>query len=90
MDIAVFGLAMLRRVSARIGPYVAVELLLPGGTLLALLLYLYRRQVGLKNLAGRMSIRRPVKRLSGNGDASRARSGCDFQLKYKELRKCVS
>ena len=29
---------------ARLGPYVLVEIALPGGTLLALLLYLYRRR----------------------------------------------
>jgi hypothetical protein len=34
------GLGILRR----IGPYVAAELLLPGGTLVALSLYLYRRR----------------------------------------------
>jgi predicted membrane protein len=29
----------------RIGPYLLVEILLPGGTLLAVLLYLYRRKI---------------------------------------------
>jgi hypothetical protein len=29
----------------RIGPYLLLEMLLPGGTLLAVLLYLYRRKV---------------------------------------------
>jgi hypothetical protein len=38
-------LKALRRLLPRIGPYVLVELVLPGGTLLALLLYLYRRGV---------------------------------------------
>jgi hypothetical protein len=33
------GIAFVRA----IGPYVAIELILPGGTLLALLLWLYRR-----------------------------------------------
>ena len=28
----------------RVGPYVLVEVLLPGGTLVALLLYLFRRR----------------------------------------------
>jgi hypothetical protein len=36
-----FGL--LRRFGAKLGPYVLLELLLPGGTLFALLLFLYRR-----------------------------------------------
>jgi len=44
----------------RTGPYVLLELLLPGGTLFALLLYLYRRQaigctpVAAPSFAGRL------------------------------------
>ena len=34
----------------RLGPYALLELLMPGGTILALLLYLYRRRV---NASGR-------------------------------------
>jgi hypothetical protein len=37
------GLAMLRRFGQTLGPYLMLEMLLPGGTLLALLLFLYRR-----------------------------------------------
>jgi hypothetical protein len=33
----------LRRMGRKLGPYVMLELLMPGGTLLALLLFLYRR-----------------------------------------------
>jgi hypothetical protein len=33
----------LRRFGAKLGPYVLLELLLPGGTLFALLLFLYQR-----------------------------------------------
>ena len=36
-------LARLRTLARRLGPYVLIELLLPGGTLVALLLYLCRR-----------------------------------------------
>ena len=43
MEVLVVGLEMLRRLLPRMGPYVLVEIVLPGGTLLALLLYLYRR-----------------------------------------------
>lgn len=39
----------LRRLGRKLGPYLMLELLLPGGTLLALLLFLYRR--GLQNPA---------------------------------------
>jgi len=35
---------MVRRWLLAIGPYVIVEVVLPGGTLLALCLYLYRRR----------------------------------------------
>jgi len=44
---------MLRRLLPRIGPYLLVEIVLPGGTLFALLLYLY--QLGLEHRAGRTS-----------------------------------
>jgi hypothetical protein len=48
------GLEVLRRLLPRIGPYLLVEIVLPGGTLLALLLYLYRRNLPLRLLrAGR-------------------------------------
>ena len=43
MEILIAGLETLRRLLPRLGPYVLVEIVLPGGTLLALLLYLYRR-----------------------------------------------
>ena len=33
----------MARIGRKLGPYVMLELLLPGGTLLALLLFLYRR-----------------------------------------------
>ena len=38
------GLAMLCRFGQTLGPYLMLEILLPGGTLLALLLFLYRRR----------------------------------------------
>lgn len=74
MEIVIFASEMLRRVLARIGPYAAVEIILPGGTVIALLLYLYRRLAGLKYSAGRMSIRRPVERLQGNATVARHRN----------------
>ena len=37
-------LDLLRRLGQKAGPYLMVEMLLPGGTLLALLLFLYRRR----------------------------------------------
>lgn len=35
---------LLRRFGAKLGPYVLLELLLPGGTMFALLLFLYQRR----------------------------------------------
>jgi hypothetical protein len=62
MEIVIVGLELLRRLLSKVGPYLAVEIMLPGGTLLALVLYLYRRRAGLKDSPGRMSTWRPVKR----------------------------
>ena len=36
--------ALLRRLGQQLGPYLVLEILLPGGTLLALLLFLYQRR----------------------------------------------
>ena len=37
-------LEMLRRFGLRLGPYLMLEILLPGGSLFALLLFLYQRR----------------------------------------------
>ena len=42
MQHVVESLAPLRQAGARLGPYVLLELLLPGGTLFALLLFLHQ------------------------------------------------
>lgn len=52
MEMIMLGLEVTRRLAVRMGPYLAVELLLPGGTLLAFLLYWYQRQSGSKQFAG--------------------------------------
>lgn len=44
MQIVIDWLGMVRRIGQKAGPYLLVEMLLPGGTLLALLLFLYRRR----------------------------------------------
>jgi hypothetical protein len=44
MEFVMVGWEILRRWLLAIGPYVVVEVVLPGGTLLALGLYLYRRR----------------------------------------------
>jgi hypothetical protein len=47
MEIVVSSWEILRRLAQRFGPYLLVEAVMPGGTLLALLLYLYRARRGL-------------------------------------------
>jgi hypothetical protein len=44
MQIVINGLIILRRMGQKAGPYLVLEMLLPGGTLFALLLFLYRRK----------------------------------------------
>jgi hypothetical protein len=44
MRIVMSWLGVLRRIGQKAGPYLMLEMLLPGGTLLALLLFLYRRR----------------------------------------------
>jgi hypothetical protein len=44
MEAVINGLGILRRFGQRVGPYLMLEILLPGGTLLALLLFVYRRR----------------------------------------------
>ena len=43
MQIVLMGLEILRRAGRKLGPYLLLEILMPGGTVLALLLFLYRR-----------------------------------------------
>jgi hypothetical protein len=38
-------LSFAREAAQQVGPYLALEILLPGGTIFALLLFLYRRRV---------------------------------------------
>lgn len=53
VDMVVMFVDLLRRALWRLGPYALVEIVLPGGTLIALLLYLRRRA------AHRSAIRQP-------------------------------
>ena len=60
MEIAVLVLELLRRSLQKAGPYLLVEILLLGGTLLALGLWLYRNR---KSFFEALSIRRLADRL---------------------------
>ena len=42
MEVVIRTLEALRRCAQRLGPYLLLELLMPGGTLFALLLFLYQ------------------------------------------------
>jgi len=44
MQIVLSFFGILRRFGQKFGPYLIVEMLLPGGTLIALLLFLYQRR----------------------------------------------
>jgi hypothetical protein len=44
MQVVTNILGLLRRWGLTLGPYLVLEIMLPGGTLLALLLFLYRRR----------------------------------------------
>ena len=58
MEIVIVVWEMVRRWLLALGPYVIVEVVLPGGTLLALGLYLYRRkQLAAAKILPTMSIR---------------------------------
>src|SRR5436853_2305862 len=65
MQIVSIGLEILQRAGRKLGPYLMLEILLPGGTMLALLLFLYRRSgldirsmVSQTVLAGRLALAR--------------------------------
>ncbi|MEP6998814.1 MAG: hypothetical protein ABI900_14265 [Betaproteobacteria bacterium] len=44
MQIFMSGLGIMRQWSRKLGPYLMLELVLPGGTLFALLLFVYQRR----------------------------------------------
>jgi hypothetical protein len=44
MRMVMIGWEMLRQFGQKFGPYLLLEILMPGGTLLALLLFLYQRR----------------------------------------------
>ena len=60
MEIVVAIIEIVRRLARGMGPYLLVEIVLPGGSLLALALFLYRRRESFLNA---VSISLPAKRL---------------------------
>lgn len=58
-------LGTLRRLGQRAGPYLMVEMLLPGGTLLALLLFLYQRRKPAIGKAAQQAVHVRMRALAG-------------------------
>jgi hypothetical protein len=53
VDILLNPFATLRRLVQKLGPYLLLEILLPGGTLFALLLFVYQRRMLAASRLGR-------------------------------------
>jgi hypothetical protein len=69
-------LELLRRFGAKLGPYVLLELLLPGGTLFALLLFLYQRwKLNAGSFATRIGLASPAAVVSMLGRRTRPYNG---------------
>jgi len=60
MELIIATFEIARRLARDMGPYLLVEILLPGGSLIALALFLYRRRESFLNA---VSISLPAKRL---------------------------
>ena len=57
MHIAISRLGILRRLGKKLGPYLMLEFLLPGGTLFAFLLFLYQsRKLYVGSIAPRAAL----------------------------------
>ena len=63
-------LDLLRRLGQKAGPYLMVEMLLPGGTLLALLLFIYQRRKPDIGRAAQHAVLVPVRALAGVSERS--------------------
>ena len=60
MEIVIALIEIARRLARAAGPYLLVEILLPGGSLLAVALFLYRRR---ESFLSALSISLPLQRL---------------------------
>ena len=73
MQIVLIGLEILHRAGRKLGPYLLLEILMPGGTFLALLLFLYRRNrlsAGTDAPRAASTLSRVLGRISGQGIGS--------------------
>ncbi len=60
MEIVIAIIEIVRRLARGLGPYLLVEILLPGGSLLAVALFIYRRR---ESFCSAVSISLPARRL---------------------------
>jgi hypothetical protein len=58
MEIVIALIEIARRLARGMGPYLLVEILLPGGSLLAIALFLYRRRESLSALSISLAAKR--------------------------------
>ena len=65
MEALVNGLKSLRKVAHNVGPYVLLEILMPGGTLCAVLLYLWRRRNPQAAMRARRAFDNVVRTIAG-------------------------
>ena len=65
MQAIISWLGILRRVGQKAGPYLLLEMLLPGGTLFALLLFLYRRRKPGLGVSAAQAIAAAMRTLAG-------------------------
>ena len=73
MQIVLMGLEILHRAGRKLGPYLLLEILMPGGTFLALLLFLYRRNrlpAGTNSSRAASTLSRVLGRIAGQGIGS--------------------
>ena len=78
-----YVLTTLRGLAQRLGPYLLIELLVPGGSLLALLFFLYERGKGLRQQRAQGIAVTIVRGLGGLVDQ------CSFQPCYARLSQAL-
>jgi len=89
MQIVLIGLEILQRAGRKLGPYLLLEILLPGGTFLALLLFLYRRNrlpAGTNAPWTASTLPRVLGRIAEQGVRSCRQSASSFLKENHDLR----
>lgn len=79
MQFLVRNLGMVREIARQLGPYLMLEILLPGGTVVALLVFLYRRRRSRAGGDVRRGARRDGTTISSHQDTATTFSHSDFK-----------